>query len=124
MEEQPLQDFLDSLHKHPDAVFIVEGKHDVEALKEQGVQNIQRLNTNLYLLAEKVAKNYTQAIILTDLDVEGKKLYTKLRHYLGQLGVHIIDEPRTLLTKTTLTQLEGLSNHIRRASSRMEFHHA
>lgn len=114
--DESLEAFLEALRKADDGrtLFIVEGKRDVAALKEQGVRNVAETDTNLYLFCERVAKKWKRACVLTDLDAEGKRLHGKIRGHLTQMGVHVVDEPREALFKTTLRQVEGLVGHLQR----------
>ena len=90
---------------------IVEGKKDKAALEKIGIQNkIFVLNTKpLFVVAEEIAKSYGEAVILTDLDTEGKKLYGKLNTLLQGLGVKVDNGLRNFLFKNTkLRQIEGI----------------
>mgnify|MGYP001616541408 CR=1 FL=1 len=99
-----------------DAAVVVEGKKDKEALEKFGIngKRIFVLNKKpLFAVAEELAKDYSEAMILTDLDFEGKKLYGKLNTQLQQLGVKVDNNFRNFLFKhTKLRQIEGLSNLI------------
>ncbi|MBI2175958.1 hypothetical protein HYU40_01235 [Candidatus Woesearchaeota archaeon] len=91
---------------------IVEGKKDKSALENLGVGSscIIVLNKKpLFAVAEQLAANYKSAVILTDLDAEGKKLYGKMNTLLQQLGVKIDNRLRNFLFKSTrLRQIEGI----------------
>jgi len=112
---------IQSLESEENTCFIVEGKRDEKALKNITNQPIITLTNNLYLVAENIAHQYEQAVILTDLDHEGRKLYSTLKHHLTRLGVRIIDKPRELLFKTTISHVEGLPRLLTR--TRNNFHH-
>ncbi len=92
---------------------IVEGKKDKSALEKLGINSSKIFTLNakpLFVVAEAVAKDYDMAIILTDLDAEGKKLYGKLNTLLQHLGVNIDNSLRDFLFKNTkIRQIEGLS---------------
>ncbi|MBI2548331.1 toprim domain-containing protein [Candidatus Woesearchaeota archaeon] len=93
---------------------IVEGKKDMAALRSLGLTNtIVTLNSKpLFSIVEEVATKYRDAIILTDLDEEGKKLYGSLHRGLNHYGVRIHNEIRHfLLRHTSLRQIEGLSTY-------------
>ncbi len=110
--EQLLQKTLKSA-----AAVIVEGKKDKAALEGLGISgsSIFVLNKKpLFAVAEAVAKDYDTAIILTDLDSEGKKLYGKLNTLLQRLGVKVDNNLRNFLFKSTqLRQVEGMSTLLR-----------
>ena len=113
---QELAALLSNLAESKVAI-IVEGRKDKAALVKIGIDGskIVVLNTKpLFVVAEAVAKDYDTAIILTDLDAEGKKLYGKLNTLLQQLGVKVDGNVRNFLFKNTkLRQIEGITNIIR-----------
>ncbi|MBW2982944.1 hypothetical protein KY327_01420 [Candidatus Woesearchaeota archaeon] len=115
--EENLSGFLDALDVADDGetCFVVEGLRDVAALEDVGVANVEEVDTNLYLFSERVARRYRKAVILTDLDAEGKRLYGKLRAYLSQHGVRLDDKPRDALWRTQLRQVEGLGGYLSRS---------
>ena len=66
---------------------------------------------------EEVIKKDKKAVILTDLDKTGKKLYSKLNSDLSQRGVYIDNKLRNFLFRhTSLRQIEGLKDYIERNS--------
>ena len=110
------QEFLDVMGKlsNSDKAIIVEGNKDRAALQELGIKNnIFTINKPLYALAEEVAEQSRDVIILTDLDREGKMLYGKLSAALQRLGVRIDNQYREFLfRKTKIRQIEGLYNSL------------
>ena len=109
--DQLLQKMLDS-----DAAIIVEGKKDQAALEKLGIDSSHIFVLNkqpIFVVTERVASYYKTAVILTDLDAEGKKLYGKLNTLLQQLGVKVDNSFRNFLFKQTkLRQIEGLAGFI------------
>ncbi len=92
-----------------DKLVIVEGKNDRAALNALGVRNVITLNKPLFSIVEEVAAKQSEAVILTDLDREGKKLYGKLGSLLSYHGVKIDNSFRNYLLKNTkIRQIEGL----------------
>ena len=92
---------------------IVEGKKDKEALKKLGITKTFTIKEPLFKLCETISKKYNEVIILTDLDKEGKRLYSKLKENLERNGVKIDNSFRHFLFKETkLTQIEGLVTYI------------
>jgi 5S rRNA maturation endonuclease (ribonuclease M5) len=109
MEKTALLDLLED-KKH--IAVICEGKRDVVALKHFGFTHITMLEGHaLYQVVEMFDKGSTVQI-LTDLDSEGKKLFSKLRADLSQRGVRIDNELREVLFKTQLRQIEGLVTYL------------
>lgn len=92
---------------------IVEGKKDVAALKILGISNTIPLNGPLFQVVERISEKYKRAIILTDLDPEGRKLYSRLKRDLGERGVEIDDRFREFLfRKTKLRHIEGIDTYL------------
>lgn len=96
-------------------LIIVEGKKDKNALNSLNVTNIFVLNNKpLYRVVEEVAEITNEAIILTDLDNEGRKLYSILREDLERNGVKIDKQFREfLLNNTKLVCIESIENLFR-----------
>ena len=117
-----LLEWLETL-KSSSTLIIVEGKKDRAALNKLGLTNIVTLEGPLYRNVEEIAekasktKNPHRAIILTDLDPEGKKLYSRLKKDLGEHGVEIDDRFREFLfRKTKLRQIEGMDTYLENLS--------
>ena len=90
---------------------IVEGKKDKEALRKYGIVNVITINKPLFKLCEEI--NETEVVILTDLDKEGKRLYSKLKENLERIGKKVDDSFRLFLFKETkLRQIEGIDTYI------------
>jgi 5S rRNA maturation endonuclease (ribonuclease M5) len=90
-------------------VVIVEGKKDVARLKTLGVSKIVSLSRMpLCTFCEKIAKNHDEVIILMDNDPEGKKLYSRLKLELGNLGIKINPKYQKNLALLKISHVEGL----------------
>jgi len=91
---------------------IVEGKKDEEALRKIGfLGKIMTLKGRpLYKVVESVKEN--EVMILTDLDKEGKRLYSILSKGLRDRGIKIDNRLRELLFKTKLRQIEGIDTYL------------
>lgn len=108
---------LELLEKKKDVLTIVEGKNDALALRAFSFTSIVELTGKpLYAVVELIEKGATVQL-LTDLDSEGKKLFSQLRADLTQRGVRIDNELRDALFKTQLRQIEGLTAYLRRSGS-------
>ncbi|MEM4254314.1 MAG: toprim domain-containing protein [Candidatus Woesearchaeota archaeon] len=116
MEE--LDQWIDKLLEEQPFI-IVEGWKDKASLRKLGLENVISLRGKpLYKVVELVAKLTRECMILTDLDKEGKKLYSILRAELQKHGVKINDNFRNYLFKETdLRQIEGLYNYVQRQNS-------
>lgn len=95
-------------------LIIVEGKKDKITLQKLGISNIVELSKKpLFQIVEEVSSSNSECIILTDLDKEGKQLYSKLNSNLQKNGVKVNNKFREFLFKhTRLRQIEGLDSYI------------
>ncbi len=86
-----------------DCLIIVEGKNDVKALRNIGIENsILPLDKRpLYMIVEKAISLGRTVMILVDLDKEGKKIYGYLYHHLTRQGVKADDRFREFLFRST-----------------------
>ncbi|MDO8740391.1 MAG: toprim domain-containing protein [Candidatus Woesearchaeota archaeon] len=93
------------------SLIIVEGIKDKKALEEIGVKNkIMMLSKKpIFSVIEDASAN-KKAVILTDLDKEGKKLYGILKDGLSRHGVVVDNKFREFLFRETkIRQIEGLT---------------
>jgi len=117
-----MKDVYDEILKHlseiKDKLVIVEGFKDKRALQSFGIKRIKVLKGRaLYKVVEEVTDK--DAVILTDLDRAGKKLYAVLKDKFSQRGVKVDDKFRNFLFKETkLRQIEGLKRFMARISVR------
>src|SRR3989338_5410082 len=93
---------------------IVEGKKDKIALQKLGLNNIIELSKKpIFQIVEDIANSNDECVILTDLDKEGKQLYSKLNSNLQKNGVKINNKFREFLFKhTKLRQIEGIDSYL------------
>ncbi|MBI5065790.1 toprim domain-containing protein [Candidatus Woesearchaeota archaeon] len=114
-----IEELIALIKKHKNLPFIVEGENDKKALERFGVRKIFTLSRkSLYEVADELAKNNKECIILTDLDAKGRELYSKLSKYLQSMSIRINNELRNYLFKETkLRQIEGLTNYLNKICS-------
>ncbi|QQG38676.1 MAG: toprim domain-containing protein [Candidatus Woesearchaeota archaeon] len=106
-----IQDWLEQL-KESEKLILVEGKKDKQTLENLGITKIITLNKPFYKIIEEISLNHKEIIILTDLDKEGKHLYSRLKHGLQRNGVKIDTKFREFLFKETkASTIEGLKNN-------------
>lgn len=106
--------WIESL-RESDKLKIVEGKKDLHALQSLGISNIKQINKPLYSFVEEICFQSKEVIILTDLDKEGKRLYSLLKHNLQKRKVKIDNHFREyLFNNTKLTQIEGITRYIKK----------
>lgn len=110
-----LDEWLSAL-KEEAIPIVVEGPHDRAALEAFGVTQLVTLSrTPLYKVVEDIAERSKRVIILTDLDKEGKRLYSKLKQSFDRIGVQVDTVYREWLFKETkLSQIEGLPHYMKR----------
>lgn len=113
-----LKELLNHIKKirEKNTIVIVEGVKDKKALNSFGIKRVKPISKRaLYKVVEETAANDKEAIILTDLDKTGKRLFTKLNHDLCQHGVKVNKKFRGFLFKhTKLRQIEGLNTYVSR----------
>ncbi len=106
-----VDDYVDKINDK-NLLVIVEGKKDRIALEGLGIKRILEINPSAWykvidLIDEK------EVVILTDLDKEGKRLYSVLKDRLQRKGVKVNDKFRNFLFKTRLRQIEGINSYIK-----------
>ena len=98
---------------------IIEGKRDKIALSKLGLTNTVLLKKPIYELCEDLARKNNEVVILTDLDKEGKKLYSIIKQNLERNGVKVNDTFRKFLFRyTKLSHIEGLDTYIHNLSEK------
>jgi len=71
-------------------LIVVEGKKDRAALQRLGITNVFSLDKKpLFQAVEEISAISDKVVLLTDLDNEGKKLYSRLNTDLQRHGVQI-----------------------------------
>jgi len=110
-----LEELLNHIEKirERNLIVIVEGIKDKKALNSFGIKRVKQISKRaLYKVVEEVAENDKEAVILTDLDKAGKRLFAKLNHDLCQHGVRVNKKFREFLFRyTKLRQVEGLRSY-------------
>ena len=104
-------ELLELIGRKKELPTICEGKRDAAALKRLGFTRIIVLNAPLYAIVERFDKKQ-RVQVLTDLDSEGRKLYSKLSSDLKQRGVYVDNELREALFRTQVRQIESLATHL------------
>jgi len=109
---EEFQDLIDKIITS-DILVIVEGKKDKIALEKLGINNIIELNKKpIFQIVEEISNSNEECIILTDLDKEGKQLYSKLNSDLQRHGIKVNNKLREFLFKNTkLRQIEGIGTY-------------
>ena len=108
-----LQDWITAL-KTSQQLIVVEGIKDKKALTYYGITNIiTASNKPSYLITEEIANKTDECVLLLDLDKQGKKLFSILRHTLQKRGIKINNRYRNFLfSNTNLSHIEGLVRYL------------
>ncbi|MBS3165260.1 toprim domain-containing protein [Candidatus Woesearchaeota archaeon] len=111
---ESLEDWLAALQS-AGCPIVVEGPKDRAALEQFGILDVVTLSREpLHEVVEGISARSKRVVILTDLDKEGKLLYSKLRQGFSRLGVQVDNVFREFLFSTQLSHIEGLATYIRR----------
>lgn len=111
-----LEDWLSEL-KASDKQIVVEGIKDIRSLKSLGIpeERISDIKGPLFSFIENVAETHKQIILLTDIDVEGDKLFKTLYTDFPKLGVVVDRSFRDwLINNTPVSHIEGLSSYTKK----------
>jgi 5S rRNA maturation endonuclease (ribonuclease M5) len=97
---------------------LVEGKRDVLALEKLGISAKFFCACNgkpLYEVCEEISSAHRRVILLLDLDSAGIAIAKRVKHYLSQMGVQVVERHRlTLLRKLDTHQVEHLAKRVER----------
>ena len=94
--------------KENNSIKIVEGKKDKKALESLEINKVFPLNGKpLHEIIEKF-QDEKEIILLTDLDYEGKKLYSSLSKQFEKEKVKINNKFRKFLFEYKITNIESL----------------
>ena len=110
-------ELLEEIEKAKKYLIIVEGKKDLQSLKEIGFSKIFVINKTGKSLGEKIEEiraiiGKEKVCILTDFDKKGKKLYLLLKSKLQEIGVKQDNTLRGFLLKEKISHIEGLSSYL------------
>lgn len=109
--QEVIEEIYEIIEKEKNTLVIVEGRKDKKALEELGFNNVVAVNSRpWYEVAESVKEE--KVMVLTDLDIKGKQIYSYLSKHLKDRGVYINDELRELIFRTDLRQIEGIVNYL------------
>lgn len=120
-----LLETLDELREaNEEMPVVVEGLRDIASLRAIGLQgHIIPLNLGvpLFQVAETIAAQADEVILLTDWDTKGQTLFEALRAALAANGVKADGEFRSRLRhaiRPTLGDVESLASHVQRGLER------
>lgn len=107
-----LQEWVKEL-KESNKIIIVEGINDKKALNSLGIGNVITLNKPLFKIIDEITILTKECVILSDLDSEGRKLYSYLKKNLERSKVKVDNRYREFLFNNThISNIEGLKNYL------------
>lgn len=108
-----IDDWAEAL-RSSNKLVLVEGKKDRQALNCLGITNIKTIAQKpLFKTVEESANASAEVVILTDLDREGRKYYSYLKHHLQKNGIKVDKKFREFLfANTEVTQIEAMKKLI------------
>lgn len=109
--KEKIRELLEDIKKK-NILVVVEGIKDKRSLAEFGIIRVKTLTKPLFEIAEEIAADEKEIILLVDLDAEGRKLYHSLSTDLQKLGVKINNKLREIVYKTPLRHIEGLASYL------------
>lgn len=115
-DSESFKKLIEKLKKRAlDAVIIVEGKKDLNALKpliQADFFVLSSTKESLYEKAEQLAQKWKKAILLLDADEKGKELTKKMTTYLQRNGVKVDSSTgKRLLSLLSIRTVESLKSH-------------
>lgn len=100
---------LSEVSQKGDTCILVEGINDFRKLKKYNIDNIIILKGQKYYdIVEKILNNYDKAIILFDLDKNGKKMTEKFSSLLKNEGLEADLSFRDFLKNLNVEEIENL----------------
>ncbi len=116
--ERVLEELEDLREEARSTPILVEGRRDVQALERLGVSAEFFCACNgrpLYEVCEEISSAHRRVILLLDLDSAGIAIARKVKHFLSQMGVQVVERHRfTLLRKLDTHQVEHLATRVER----------
>lgn len=93
---------------------IVESEREKRVLKTLKISNVYTLTKPLSKIAETIAKNYKECILLIDTDKRGQDLYTKVKSEFEDQGVKIDQRFEQFIFHIKLKRIEGIFTYFRK----------
>jgi 5S rRNA maturation endonuclease (ribonuclease M5) len=115
---------LAEVQKYKSYVIIVEGKKDLNSLKNLGFEKVYAVHEPSVSLRERIEKisllinKKDKICILTDFDKKGKQLYLLIKSEIQTIGgIRLDSSLRGILLKARVSHIEGLSKFMERLES-------
>jgi 5S rRNA maturation endonuclease (ribonuclease M5) len=91
---------------------IVRGEREKRRLAGLKIKNIYILKDPYFALAEKLADQYNEAILLFDVTKNGHKVYEKIQREFELVGIKIDNRFRQFIYHTKQKTIQGLITYI------------
>ncbi len=99
---------LKAISEREGTVIIVEGKRDAQKLHKLGIKNVYQIKgKRFYDILEEI-ENFSYIVILTDLDKQGEKMFSKLKYILEREGIPTDGRFRQMLKKLGIKHIEDI----------------
>lgn len=94
------------------AVIIVEGRRDESALRSLGIEGPVRMASHRPALdlAEDVARNFSQIIVLTDWDEKGEEMARIIEQHLRSVGSRADMDTRSRLKRLVRKEIKDVES--------------
>ncbi|ADO44653.1 TOPRIM domain protein [Hydrogenobacter thermophilus TK-6] len=116
--EKPLSAFVRDLREaSKDRAVLVEGKKDRESLIKLGIKNVFTLGGKRFADLPDMLEDFSEVILLFDLDKHGERINRKVRDILSTQGYILIEDFRERMRGLNLLFVEELYEKVRDADS-------
>mgnify|MGYP001773029379 CR=1 FL=1 len=116
--EKPLSAFVRDLREaSKDRAVLVEGKRDRESLIKLGIKNVFTLGGKRFADLPDMLEDFSEVILLFDLDKHGERINRKVRDILSTQGYILIEDFRERMRGLNLLFVEELYEKVRDADS-------
>ena len=113
-----LKNWMDELRKaSQEAVVLVEGKRDREALQNYGVRNVYTLEGKRFTDLPDLVEGFEKVILLFDLDSHGERINKKVKSILSKQGYILIESFREELRSMGISYVEEINGKVRSLGS-------
>ena len=99
---------LRAISQREGAVIVVEGKKDAQKLQKLGIKNVYQIKGKRFYDILEELENFSYVVILTDLDKQGEKIFSKLRFILEREGIPTDGRFRQMLKELGIKHIEDI----------------
>ncbi len=99
---------LKAISEREGTVIVVEGKRDAQKLQKLGIKNIYQIKGKRFYDILEDLENSSYVVILTDLDKQGEKMFSRLKYILEREGIPTDGRFRQMLKKSGIKHIEDI----------------